>query len=361
MRYWCQCTDSQASTAYCNRCDFPFSTYTCDTIDLTSSVTQTCYETTPVFTGFTFSYSVTNLTPFTPYLVYAGVSNSEGETISSESSTQTLESAPNQVDTPTVTVLAFDMIQIEWTFPAQPNGIIIHFRLNRDSQEIAIVNDSIKYTDNNLSPFTSYSYTLSACTSVGCTVSTAVSGRTFESIPIGLAQPIATQLQATSIELTWSLPASPNGIIQIYTIYDSQSNVVFSGTSLETTITGLSAFTQYTYTLQACNSIGCVLSQQTTLTTLEVSPTDIDPPITTIVRFDVLEIRWSPPNMPNGVQYYLLRKDEVIILNTTNLTYTDTDVFASTMYRYTVEAFNNVGSIVSGAATVSTPDSTPSG
>ena len=315
-----------------------------------------------MFTGFAFSYNVTSLTPFTSYLVYAGVSNFAGETISSEASIQTLESIPVQVDPPTITVLSYDVIQIEWTHPAQPNGIIIHFRVNRDSQEIAIVNDSTIYIDSNLSPFTLYSYILSACTSVGCSISTAVSDTTFESLPIGLAQLITTQITATTIELTWSAPASPNGIIQNYTIYDAQNNIVFSGTSLATTITGLLAFTEYTYTLQACNNIGCVLSLPTTFTTSEVAPMDIEPPITTIIRFDVLEIRWSPPNIPNGIiQYYLLRKNDVIILNTTNLTYTDTDVFASTMYRYTIEAFNNAGSIVSGAATVSTPDSTPSG
>ena len=356
------CTNSQSNTAYCNRCDFPFATHTCDTIDLTNSNTQTCYETIAVFTGLAFSYDVTGLTPFTTYLVYAGVSNSAGESISPETSTQTLEFIPLQVEPPILTVLSFDVIQIDWTYPAQPNGIIIHFRLSRDSQEIAVVNDSTTYTDNSLSPYTLYPYTLSACTSVGCTLSTAVSGRTLESIPVGLTKPTATQVTAMSIVLAWSPPGSPNGIIQNYTIYDAQDNIVFSGISFETTITGLIAFTQYTYTLQSCNNIGCVFSDPTTLTTLEIPPTDIDPPVTTIVRFDVLEISWSPPNMPNGIiQYYILRKDDVIILTTTNLTYTDTDIFASTMYRYTIEAFNNVGSVLSGASTVSTPDSTPSG
>ncbi|KAI6647638.1 hypothetical protein LOD99_8712 [Oopsacas minuta] len=356
------CPNAQSSTAYCNRCDFPFSTHTCDSIDLLNSNTQICYQTTAVFTGLNLSYRVTGLTPFTNYLAYVGVSNAAGETISPEISILTLEFTPTDINPPILTVLSATAIRIQLTAPTQPNGIIISYIVYRDGQEIATVNDSTQYTDMNLLPFTTFTYMISACTIIGCTRSDAVSTKTSESTPELLDIPFATLITPNSIELAWTNPLFPNGIIVNYTIYDSDGNTIFTGFALTTTITGLNAFTQYTYTLEACNSFGCVSSSPTTFSTSEIPPTTIDPPILTIIRFDELEISWSPPSSPNGIiQYYLLRKNDVIILNTTNFTYIDTDIFASTTYSYIIEAFNNVGSVISGAATVSTPDSTPSG
>ena len=294
--------------------------------------------------------------------MYVGVSNSGGETISPETSLITAESTPVYVESPTLTVISSTMILIQWTSPIQPNGVITRYIIERDGQEIATLYDSTQYTDVNLIAFTMYSYSISACTVVGCTASNVSSVTTHESTPVQLAIPTASQITPYSIVLAWDTPASPNGIILNYTIYDSSDSIIFTGLALTTTITGLSPFTEYTYTLQSCNNIGCVFSEATALLTSEIPPNLIDPPILTIIRFDELEIRWTPPDAPNGIiQYYLLRKDDVIILNTTNLTYIDTDIFASTTYRYTVETFNSVGSITSGAASVSTPDSTPSG
>ena len=356
------CSIAQSNTAYCNRCDFPFTTYTCDSIDLLDSNTQICYNTRTVFTGIAFSYTINDLTPFTPYLVHIGVSNSAGETISPENSLITAESIPVSVERPTLTVISSTVILIQWTSPVQPNGVIIRYIVYRDGQEIVTLYDTTQYTDVNLSAFTMYGYSISACTIVGCTASSVSSVTTLESAPVQLATPTASQITPYSIVLAWDTPASPNGIILNYTVYDSSDSIIFTGVALTTTITGLTPFTEYTYTLQACNIVGCVSSEATTLLTSEIPPNLIDPPILTIIRFDELEIRWTPPNAPNGIiQYYLLRKDDLIILNSTNLTYIDTDIFASTTYRYTIEAFNNVGSIISGAASVSTPDSTPSG
>ena len=158
------CSIAQSNTAYCNRCNFPFTTRTCDSIDLLDSNTQICYNTRAVFTGFAFSYTVTELTPFTPYLVYVGVSNSAGGTISPETSLITAESIPVFVEPPTLTVISSTMIRIQWTSPLQPNGVITKYIVDRDGQEIATLYDTTQYTDVNLSAFTAYDYSISACT-----------------------------------------------------------------------------------------------------------------------------------------------------------------------------------------------------
>ena len=307
-------------------------------------------------------YNVTGLLPFMPYFVYVEASNAAGAGISPEVSAQTLESTPLGLLQPSLTPLSSQRILIEWSTPIQPNGIIIHYFVNRDAIQVAMVNSTLSYLDDELSPFTLYTYTISACTRIGCTQSEASNATTFESPPSNLSPPVSTGVTSMSIVLSWSPPSSPNGMIQNYTIQDDGNNIIFSGNLLSTTVTGLSPFTEYTFTIQACNNVDCVTSSSALFTTSEIVPTGIDPPILQIIQFDVIEISWSPPTSPNGIiQYFVLRKNENIILNSTNLTYTDTDIFASSTYRYTIEVFNSVGSILSGAASITTPDSTPSG
>lgn len=50
----------------------------------------------------------------------------------------------------------------------------------------------------------------------GCTTSSSVLGRTKSALPDGLSSPILRVVSSTAVEITWSQPSQPNGLINLY-------------------------------------------------------------------------------------------------------------------------------------------------
>lgn len=62
-----------------------------------------------------------------------------------------------------------------------------------------------------LTPFTNYSFTVSACTSGGCLSSLPVWRITQQAAPSGQGEPEVTALSADSFFIEWDPPTNPNG------------------------------------------------------------------------------------------------------------------------------------------------------
>ena len=138
------------------------------------------------------------------------------------------------ISTPTLEVLSSTAINVTFEPPGQPNGILIQYVLVREqvdgegssiatldfnASSLPFVNGSYTYPDTGLLPYTTYSYTLTVCTSAGCTTAQGVpTAQTDEDTPAGLAPPTAATLSSTSLIVEWDPPSHPNGVILSYQV-----------------------------------------------------------------------------------------------------------------------------------------------
>ena len=77
-----------------------------------------------------------------------------------------------------------------------------------------------------------------------------------------------TATTSSSLEVSWTEPATPNGIIISYSLYNTTS-----GGDLDTLLTnssspgsfvvaGLESYTEYGFIVEVCTSAGCTLSEE---------------------------------------------------------------------------------------------------
>ena len=304
--------------------------------------------------------------PATAYGYAIAANNSAGRVVSEYRTLTTPEAAPEGVNAPAVIVTSSVSIEVSWGPPLQPNGIISQYQVFRDGgglqNESIYVGQNRQFTDSNLTPFTTYTYTLQACTSGGCGFSASTTNTTLEAIPEDFDLVQASSLTAMSITVEWAEPLSPNGIILHYEIdvSDGTNSITIVTSDLTTNVTNLQPFTEYTVTVDACNSVGCV-SGSTIVTTLESVPQFVAPPALQALSPTSINIQWQQPAQPNGeIVRYILRRDGLTIFEGNALAFNDTNLLPNREYTYTVQAFTAVGgSEQSLPHSIRTPPDTP--
>ena len=323
------------------------------------------------------AYTDDSVRPATSYEYSVSASNMAGRMESSFARITTPEAAPEGLTPPSVTPVNASTIQVSWLPPSWPNGVIISYQVFRMGGGSGLQNMSAfstsdaavrSFSDGNLMPFTAYSYTLQACTAADCSLSTPGITTTGEATPTDLRPPTLTALSETSISIAWEGPGSPNGIVTRYTlvILPPQINVVVvvqETTELSRTISNLLPFTNYTVGLEACNSAGCI-SSNNVVTTLESIPQFTSPPVAAVVNSTALRVTWAEPAIPNGVIIlYELRRNGTLVYSNSERSFVDAQLSPNTFYSYMLRAFTAAGagdmSAVSDA--VSTPPDTPEG
>lgn len=274
---------------------------------------------------------------------------------------------PAGVQAPVVTLVESQRLGVTWQQPTIPNGIITRFDL--------FVNDEIQFSGttnttiiNSLLPFTEYSLHLQACTSVGCTNSSMVTGHTLPDRPMGLAAPNLTALSPSSIEAMWQFPLEANGAILRFELRElfgpelSLFTVVFSGLALETTLTGLTPNTLYTYQLVVFNAGGSTASDTVSVVTLEGVPDGVSPPIVGVVNSTTLNVTWVEPTTPNGIiTQYILLQNRITIFTGLGFHFVVSDLQPFSYYSFSIMACT-VRNCSSSAPTVAmTSEATPTG
>ena len=131
--------------------------------------------------------------------------NAAGSSDSPPVSVTTDEAVPTSVLPPTVDPVQdrSDQLLITWSAPRRPNGLVRYYVLRRNQSTPWNVPSSTQlYLDSDLTPHTTYAYTLSACTSAGCTTSDPSVARTSEDVPSSIAAPVTTALNSTAIRVS---------------------------------------------------------------------------------------------------------------------------------------------------------------
>lgn len=91
--------------------------------------------------------------------------------------------------------------------------------------------------------------------------------------PAGVRSLNLVAISAASINITWYPPIEPNGNISLYRIIMviPREEVVTSTEMIGSIlVTGLAAFTNYSFLVEACTAVGCANSSITTTATLEI-------------------------------------------------------------------------------------------
>lgn len=260
-------------------------------------------------------------------------------------------------------------LTVTWPQPTTPNGIIVLYSLYTNGTVVFSGAGNVTIV-SGLLPFAEYTFTLEACTAIGCANSSQTISQTLPDAPADLAPPTLTVLGPSSIMATWQLPNNPNGVITRIELrrllgVESAFELVFNDINLdlETTITGLTPNTLYTFQLLAFNAGGSVASPVVQARTLEDIPDDISPPSIDTVGGTFLEVSWSPPGIPNGdiILYNLTLNGGVVFSTSRDLSYNITNLRPFTLYSLAIIACTMQGCGSSNQSTARTSEAVPTG
>ncbi|KAL5481787.1 hypothetical protein EMCRGX_G022028 [Ephydatia muelleri] len=114
---------------------------------------------TVVYSGANLQATVTGLSPATLYFFSLVAYNAGGSTQSNASSVTTIESSPDGVPFPNVTIINATALAIVWSTPLVPNGIVTGYVVLQTN-----IPSGFSYVSTDLQPFTAYSCSILACT-----------------------------------------------------------------------------------------------------------------------------------------------------------------------------------------------------
>ncbi|KAK1793453.1 hypothetical protein P4O66_011830 [Electrophorus voltai] len=270
-------------------------------------------------------------------------------------------------------------VELFWTTPSKPHGLLACYRLLRDGQLIfAGGPDASCYVDAGLRPGTRYVYKLEASTGGGSSLSSPYVIRTPVSSPEGIPAPHNISVVGLrSVFVTWSPPGAYNTSLPVE--YDVLLNagterplVRRAGQDRFLVLDGLDPYTSYDIRVQACQADGCGAGPGVSVQTPEAVPQALDPPVLRAAAATVVEVHWSPPHKPNGLltTYLIYRRpkgtqEELLVFIWTEGPLEFIDASDSlqpfTEYEYRVTAHNSQGSASSSWSSTLTLEAEPEG
>lgn len=206
-----------------------------------------------------------------------------------------------------------------------------------------------------------YEIVLLACTNGGCSESLPIRGRPSEAAPLGMGSPVVTVMSSSSIQVSWLPPSLPNGKIVSYELRRN-GELIYNGLALSYQDFGLTAGSQYSYTVTAYNIMGSTRSPETRTMTYASSPEGLQPPKLFPLGPTSVRAEWEEPAMPNGniFNYTLLVGSDTVFAGM-GFSFVVQGLQAYTEYDFRVQACTNLGCTVSQAAKTRTLASPPTG
>ncbi|GCB73033.1 hypothetical protein scyTo_0006590, partial [Scyliorhinus torazame] len=339
-------------------------------------------ETRLIYTDRTnrMKFIVADLQPHTSYTFTVTACTSVGCSTSQPATGRTLPASPEGVwSKPHHVVVSSNIVELYWTEPMKSNGIITHYHLLRDDVAIftgASIN--LNYTDTGLQPNTRYVYQLRANTRRGSGRSENYIVQTPKSTPERIPAPYnVTVASPYSLFIGWTPPGVFNTTAPLLynvtlNLGTAQSTIHPAGHYHFLLVEELNPFTDYEIRVQACQPDGCGVGKRAFVKTAEAPPQNQQPPIITAVGSAVVEVKWLPPEKPNGIitNYSIYRRpvgtqEELLIFIWSEgaLEFIDASDMLQpyTGYEYHVRAHNSRGSVDSLWAFVQTLEAVPQG
>ncbi|KAF5890052.1 usherin isoform X1, partial [Clarias magur] len=330
-----------------------------------------------VYTGNEISALDLSLQPFTEYLYRVIASGEGGWTAGPWQRGRSRETAPQSVPPPSrVASVNGSSAEVSWEEPPEVRGVIERYVVKAYSRDSPL-SPPISATFNahwlmgtlsGLSPFSSYNVTLAACTRAGCGESLRASTLTTpQAAPEDVLPPRAVP-HPDSLSVYWEAPQKPNGVLTHYTLY-KEHTPVYQGNDTAFNITGLGVYTPHTLLLSACTEAGCTNSSVVTLSTAQLPPSHMEPPVLTVLDAHSINVRWSSPPEVNGqLQFYTLYQDvpgeePVVLYNSSQLfeDHTLQDLLPGSTYLFQIAACTGGGCTLSAPSRGKTEESSPEG
>ncbi len=263
-------------------------------------------------------------------------------------------------------------ITLSWTASTDNVGVT-GYKIFRNGAQVG-TSPTASYVDMGLTASTMYTYTVSAYDAAGndsarsapLTVSTtAPPDTTPPTVPAGLT---STGVTNASITLSWTASTDNVGV----TGYKIFRNGAVVGTSPTPgyTDSGLTASTRYTYTVSAHDAAGNDSAQSAQLVVSTTAPPDTTPPsvptglTSTGASDSSVSLSWVASTDNVGVTGYKIFRSGTAVGTSPTPSYTDSGLTASTMYSYTVTAYDAAANFSAPSAalsvsTTATPDTLP--
>jgi netrin-G3 ligand len=271
-------------------------------------------------TNTSYITTLHDLLPFINYTYYISSSNTIGKNDSHEITFTTNQSIPSGPPKGLInTSITAYSISFNWSPPSDcsRNGIITHYSLycsyynaTHPHLQQSIVNDTIigtQHTLDNLLPFTNYTCQLTSSTSVGeGPNTTSIVVLTSEAAPA--TPPTMLNISAhnsTALNLSWSKPIQPNGIITHYSINCSNETVssryITNSTSETELISGLLPYTNYTCSVSGYTIVGRGPEDSIIGLTDQSTPEAVTSLMYNVINDTAVSVSWNKPSRPNGI------------------------------------------------------------
>ncbi|XP_041469805.1 usherin-like [Lytechinus variegatus] len=319
---------------------------------------------------------IDDLTPFTDYMFSVEMCNTVGCTRSPDSITYTTpQAAPTGQSPPLLSSPTPTSVQLSWSPPSMPNGILTGYQIERRHQGFTAIFSVVSvapgaprvYLDLSaaITPYTAYEYRVRVTNAAGSSTSQWASVITKEAPPGGVREPSVTVLGPDSVMVSWEEPAQSNGEILSYTIRMPDPRIYLDQTNLTSyTVYNLVPYTEYSVTIEACTAGGCTQSNPTSVRTDPTLPFGQMSPRGDAITQTYISVIWSPPSRPNGpnIRYELHRQKLRQPLSTgpvqglnfwefiyagDDTTFQDFGLSTFTTYIYRITVYNDIGSVTS--------------
>ncbi len=282
---------------------------------------------------------------------------------------------PTAPGTPIVTSPSSTQLVVAWP-RSMDNVGVVGYRVYRNGSSTPLLTQSAtNFTDNGLSPSTTYSYVVraidaagnaSAASNAGSGTTRAGSSTPDTTPPTTPGTPVATAVSSTRIDLSWTGSTDAVGVTG-YRIYRNGSTTPLATvTTTSYSNTGLSPSTTYSYTVRAIDAAGNVsnASGAGSARTLSAPGSDTTAPTTpgtpsaTVVSSSRIDLTWTASTDAVGVSGYRVYRNgsSTPLATVSSPNYSDTGLAPSTTYTYAVRAFDAAGNLsgASGARSATT-------
>jgi chitodextrinase len=180
-------------------------------------------------------------------------------------------------------------------------------------------------------------------------------------VPSGLT---ATAASSSQINLSWKASSDSSSGIKGYKVYRGNTQIA-TVTTTSFSNTGLSANTNYQYSVAAYDRAGNTSSKSTSVSATTLSnSTDTTPPSTpegltaSAVSSSTISLSWAAATDDVGVKGYTVFRGGSQVASVTTTSFSDNGLSANTTYQYTVLAYDAAGnnSSQSQPASATTPE-----
>jgi chitodextrinase len=318
-------------------------------------------------TTTTASYLDTGLAASTSYIYNVAAYDAAGN-VSAQSaslSATTLAAADTQAPTVPSNLLASavstSQINLSWTASTDNKGVS-GYKVYRNGTQIATATTT-SYSNTGLAGSTAYTYTMSAYDAAGNASGQSASVSATTQTPPDTQSPtvpanlLASAVSTSQINLSWTASTDNKGVSG-YKVYRNGTQIA-TATTASYSDTGLAASTSYIYKVAAYDAAGNVSGQSIATSATTQAAADTQAPTVptglsaTAKSASQINLSWTASTDNVGVKGYKIYRNGTQIATVTTTSYYNIGLAASTVYTYTVSAYDAAGNVSGQSATAS--------